>query len=67
MQNLPTVDVVITGLINFRSVGNVGHINTINIRVVEVTIEPQAIKRVDQSLAMEHPSDVPLMHAPKNP
>jgi hypothetical protein len=58
---------VITRLIDFGSVGNVGHINTINIRVAKVTIKPQAIKRVDQSLAMEHPNDVPLMHAPKNP
>lgn len=64
--NLPIDDVVITRLTNFGSVRNVGHINTINIRVAEVTIEPQAIERVDQSLTMEHPNDVPLMHALNN-
>jgi hypothetical protein len=37
---LPIVDVVITGLIDFGNVGNVGHTNTINIGGVKVTIEP---------------------------
>ncbi len=57
---------MITKLINFGSVGNVGHMNTIDIGGVEVTIEPQAIKRVDQFLAMEHPSNVSLLHALEN-
>jgi len=65
--NFPFVDVVITRLIDFGSVGNVGHTNTIDTRGAKVTIKPQAIEWVDQSLAMEHPSDVPLMHAPKKP
>jgi len=57
---------VITGLIDFGNVGNVGHTNTINIRGVEVTTEPKAIEREDQFLAMEQPIDVPLMHALEN-
>jgi hypothetical protein len=45
--NFPITNVVITRLINFGNVGNVGHMNTIDIGGVEVTIEPQAIKKVD--------------------
>jgi hypothetical protein len=60
------VDVVIIRLTDFGSVGNVGHMNTINIETAEVTIQLKAIENVDQSFAMEHPIDVQLMHAPKN-
>jgi hypothetical protein len=59
-------NVVIIGLIDFGSVENVGHINTINIGGVDVTIKLEAIEIVDQSLAMEHPINVPLMHALEN-
>jgi hypothetical protein len=52
-------NVVITRLTDFGNVGNVGHINTINIGGVEVTIEPEAIEKIDQSFAMEHPINVP--------
>jgi hypothetical protein len=59
-------DVLITRSIDFGPIGNVGHMNTINTSDVEVTIKPEAIEIVDQPLAMEHPINVPLMHAPEN-
>jgi hypothetical protein len=64
--NFLVTKVLITRLITFGSVGNVGHTNTINIGGAEVAIEPQAIKKVDQFLAMEHPNNVPLLHALEN-
>jgi hypothetical protein len=60
------VDVVITRLIDFGPIGNVGHTNTINTGGVKVIIELEPIEKVDQPLAMEHPINVPLMHASKN-
>ncbi len=59
-------DVVITKLTDFGPIGNVGHMNTIKTKGVEVTIKPKAIERMDQPLAMEYPINVPLMHALKN-
>jgi hypothetical protein len=46
------IDVVIIGLTNFGSVGNVGHMNTIKIEVAKVTIQLEAMEKVDQSFAM---------------
>jgi hypothetical protein len=46
------IDVVIIGLIDFGNVGNVGHMNTINIAGAKVTIQLEAMERVDQSFAM---------------
>jgi hypothetical protein len=67
VATLLIVDVVISGLNDFGNVGNVGHTNTINIGGVEVTIKPKAIEKVDWSLTLEHPNDVPLMHALEYP